>query len=99
LPLAPVADIVAELGKLKQPHQKLIGFAAQTGDIVKPALEKLRAKKLDVIAANPIDQIGAGFGSNTNQAILINAAGKQVEIAPCSKLEMAHRLFDFVMEG
>jgi phosphopantothenoylcysteine decarboxylase/phosphopantothenate--cysteine ligase len=99
LPLAPVADIVAELGKLKQPHQKLIGFAAQTGDIVKPALEKLRAKKLDVIAANPIDQIGAGFGSNTNQAILINAAGKQVEIAPCSKLEMAHRLLDFVMEG
>jgi len=90
---------VAELGKLKQPHQKLIGFAAQTGDIVKPALEKLRAKKLDVIAANPIDRIGAGFGSNTNQAILINAAGKQVEIAPCSKLEMAHRLLDFVMEG
>jgi phosphopantothenoylcysteine decarboxylase/phosphopantothenate--cysteine ligase len=90
---------VAELGKLKQPHQKLIGFAAQTGDIVKPALEKLRAKKLDVIAANPIDRIGAGFGSNTNQAILINAAGKQVEIAPCSKLEMAHRLLDFVREG
>ncbi|MEG4282997.1 bifunctional phosphopantothenoylcysteine decarboxylase/phosphopantothenate--cysteine ligase CoaBC [Microcoleus sp. A006_D1] len=99
LPLVPVADIVAELGKLKQPHQKLIGFAAQTGDIVKPALEKLRAKKLDAIAANPIDRIGAGFGSNTNQAILINAAGKQVEIAPCSKLEMAHRLLDFAMKS
>ena len=98
LPLAPVADIVAELGNLKQPHQKLIGFAAQTGDIVKPAVEKLRAKKLDAIAANPIDKIGTGFGSNTNQAILINAAGKQVEIAPCSKLEMAHRLFDFAIE-
>ena len=55
---------------------------------------------LDVIAANPIDQIGAGFGSNANQAILINAAGKQVEIAPsCSNLEMAHRLLYFVMEG
>ncbi|TAE93913.1 MAG: bifunctional phosphopantothenoylcysteine decarboxylase/phosphopantothenate--cysteine ligase CoaBC [Oscillatoriales cyanobacterium] len=99
LPLAPVVDIVAELGKLKQSHQKLIGFAAQTGDIVKPAVEKLRAKQLDAIAANPIDRIGAGFGSNTNQAIFINAAGKQVEIAPCSKLEMAHRLLDFVMEG
>ena len=98
LPLTPVADILAELGKLKQPHQKLIGFAAQTGDIVKPALEKLRSKKLDVIAANAIDKIGAGFGSDTNQAILINAAGKQVEIAPCSKLEMAHRLLDFAMD-
>jgi phosphopantothenoylcysteine decarboxylase / phosphopantothenate---cysteine ligase len=98
LPLAPVADILAELGTLKKSHQKLIGFAAQTGDIVKPALEKLRVKKLDVIAANPIDKIGAGFGSDTNRAILINSKGKQLEIAPCSKLEMAHRLLDFVME-
>ena len=98
LPLAPVADILTELGNLKQPHQKLIGFAAQTGDIVKPALEKLRSKKLDVIAANAIDKIGAGFGTDTNQAILINSAGKQVEIPSCTKLEMAHRLFDFVME-
>ena len=99
LELAQVPDIVAELGKLKQPHQKLIGFAAQTGDIVKPALEKLRSKKLDVIVANPIDKIGAGFGTDTNHAILINAAGKQVEIVHCSKLEMAHRLFDFVMQA
>ncbi|NJK66603.1 MAG: bifunctional phosphopantothenoylcysteine decarboxylase/phosphopantothenate--cysteine ligase CoaBC [Microcoleus sp. CSU_2_2] len=99
LPLVPVADILAELGNLKQPEQKLIGFAAQTGDIVQPALEKLRVKKLDAIAANPIDKIGSGFGSDTNRAILINSAGKQVEIAPCSKLEMAHRLLDFVMAG
>ena len=99
LELTQVPDILAELGKLKQPHQKLIGFAAQTGDIVKPALEKLRSKKLDVIAANAIDKIGVGFGSDTNEAILINSEGKQVEIAPCSKLEMAHRLFDFAIEG
>ena len=99
LELTQVPDILAELGRLKQPNQKLIGFAAQTGDIVKPALEKLRVKKLDVIAANAIDKIGSGFGSDTNQAILINAEGKQVDIASCSKLAMAHRLFDFVMEG
>lgn len=99
LGLTQVPDILAQLGKLKQPNQKLIGFAAQTGDIVKPALEKLRVKKLDVIAANAIDKIGSGFGSDTNQAVLINSAGQQVEIASCSKLEMAHRLFDFVMEG
>lgn len=99
LELTEVPDILAELGKLKQSHQKLIGFAAQTGDIVKPALEKLRVKKLDVIAANAIDKIGSGFGSDTNQAVLINSAGQQVEIASCSKLEMAHRLFDFAMKG
>jgi phosphopantothenoylcysteine decarboxylase / phosphopantothenate---cysteine ligase len=97
LALEVVPDILAELGNLKQAGQKLIGFAAQTGDIVKPALEKLGRKKLDAIAANPIDKIGAGFNSDTNQAILINSQGKQVEVLPCSKLEMAHRLYDFVL--
>lgn len=96
LPLEFVPDIVAELGQLKQPHQLLIGFAAQTGDIVTPALEKLQSKKLDAIVANPIDQPGSGFGSDNNQAIFLDIQGQRVEIAPCSKLQMAHYLFDFV---
>lgn len=96
LPLAPVPDILAELGHRKQPHQILIGFAAQTGDIVTPALEKLHGKKLDAIVANPIDQPNSGFGSDNNQAIFLDKQGRQKEIAPCSKLEMAHHLFDFV---
>ncbi len=96
LPLEPVPDILAELGQCKQPHQRLIGFAAQTGDIVKPALEKLRNKKLDAIAANPIDKPNSGFGSDSNQAIFLDKQGRQVEIEPCSKLQLAHHLFDFV---
>ncbi|MDE5074436.1 MAG: bifunctional phosphopantothenoylcysteine decarboxylase/phosphopantothenate--cysteine ligase CoaBC [Trichodesmium sp. St16_bin4-tuft] len=98
LPLKPVPDIVAELGKLKQSHQYLIGFAAQTGDIVPPALEKLWVKNLDAIVANPIDQKGAGFGSNTNQGIFLDVEGRQLDIPSCSKLEMAHYLWDFVLE-
>ncbi|MBK1989803.1 bifunctional phosphopantothenoylcysteine decarboxylase/phosphopantothenate--cysteine ligase CoaBC [Sphaerospermopsis aphanizomenoides BCCUSP55] len=97
LPLAPVPDIVAELGKRKQPHQLLIGFAAQTGDIITPAKEKLQRKKLDAIVANPIDKIGSGFGSDNNQAVFLDKQGREVEIPPCSKLEMAHYLFDFVV--
>jgi phosphopantothenoylcysteine decarboxylase/phosphopantothenate--cysteine ligase len=96
LKLEFVTDIVAELGRRKQPHQQLIGFAAQTGDIVTPALQKLQAKKLDAIAANPIDQPNAGFGSSTNQAILIDNQGRQQPIALGSKLQLAHHLFDFV---
>jgi phosphopantothenoylcysteine decarboxylase/phosphopantothenate--cysteine ligase len=98
LPLEPVPDILAELGQRKQPHQRLIGFAAQTGDIVTPALQKLKEKKLDCIVANPIDQPNAGFGSDTNQAIFLDAQGRKVEIEPCTKLQMAHYLFDFVQE-
>ena len=96
LPLTLVPDIVAELGKLKQPHQYLIGFAAQAGDIVPPALEKLGVKNLDAILANPIDREGAGFGSNTNQGVFLDAQGHQLDIPSCSKLEMAHRLWEYI---
>jgi phosphopantothenoylcysteine decarboxylase/phosphopantothenate--cysteine ligase len=96
LALTPVPDIVADLATLKQPWQRLVGFAAQTGDFVTPALEKLHRKHLDAIAANPIDQAGSGFGSETNQAVLIDATGRQQAIAPCSKLQMAHQLLDFI---
>jgi phosphopantothenoylcysteine decarboxylase/phosphopantothenate--cysteine ligase len=94
--LEPVPDIVAELGQRKQPHQTLVGFAAQTGDIVTPALDKLRRKQLDAIVANPIDKSGAGFGSDTNWAVAIDSDERQQKIEPCSKLELAHRLFDFL---
>lgn len=99
LPLHPVTDIAAELGRRKQPHQRLIGFAAQTGDIVPPALKKLASKHLDAIAANPIDQPQSGFGSDQNQAILLDAHGRQRAIPPCSKLHLAHALYDFVLAG
>ncbi|MBO3459473.1 bifunctional phosphopantothenoylcysteine decarboxylase/phosphopantothenate--cysteine ligase CoaBC [Aetokthonos hydrillicola Thurmond2011] len=97
LPLEFVPDIIAELATCKQPHQKLIGFAAQTGDIIKPALEKLYNKNLDVIVANPIDEPGSGFGSDNNRAVFLDKQGTKLEIASCSKLEMAHHLFDFVV--
>jgi phosphopantothenoylcysteine decarboxylase / phosphopantothenate---cysteine ligase len=97
LPLAPVPDIVAELATLKQPHQRLIGFAAQSGDIITPAQDKLHRKQLDAIAANPIDQPGSGFGSDTNQAVFMDTQGRQQAIAqPCTKLQLAHYLYDFV---
>lgn len=96
LDLASVPDIVAELAAQKQPHQKLIGFAAQSGDIVTPAVEKLRRKNLDAIVANPIDLPDRGFGSEMNQAIVLDAKGGQAAIGPCTKLEMAHKILDFI---
>ncbi len=96
LPLKCVPDILAELAALKQSHQCLIGFAAQTGEIIQPALEKLQRKNLDIIVANPIDQKDAGFGSDNNQAIFLDAQGRRKAIASCSKLQLAHHLFDFI---
>ncbi|WP_088890104.1 bifunctional phosphopantothenoylcysteine decarboxylase/phosphopantothenate--cysteine ligase CoaBC [Leptolyngbya ohadii] len=96
LALAAVPDIVAELSQQKQPHQKLIGFAAQTGDILPPAMEKLQRKNLDVIAANPVDRPDSGFGSDRNQAVFLDRSGRKQILDPCSKLVMAHALYDFV---
>jgi phosphopantothenoylcysteine decarboxylase / phosphopantothenate---cysteine ligase len=98
LPLEQIPDIVAGLAQQKRSHQKLIGFAAQTGDFVSPAIEKLHRKQLDAIVANPVDQPGSGFGSDTNQAVLIDRRDRQLKILSCTKLEMAHRLLDFVRE-
>jgi phosphopantothenoylcysteine decarboxylase / phosphopantothenate---cysteine ligase len=94
LELVAVPDIIAELSRRKQPHQKLIGFAAQTGDIITPALDKLQCKQLDVIVTNPIDLPDSGFGSDRNQAVLLKHNGDRVNILPCSKLEMAHQILD-----
>jgi phosphopantothenoylcysteine decarboxylase / phosphopantothenate---cysteine ligase len=96
LKLVPVGDIIADLSKLKQPHQKLIGFAAQTGDIITPALDKLNRKQLDAIVANPVDLPDSGFGSDRNQAVLLKRNGDRIDITPCSKLMMAHQIFDSI---
>jgi phosphopantothenoylcysteine decarboxylase / phosphopantothenate---cysteine ligase len=94
LKLVPVPDIIADLSRLKLPHQQLIGFAAQTGDIITPALDKLHRKQLDAIVANPVDLPDSGFGSDRNQAVLLKQNGERIDIPPCSKLEMAHQILD-----
>ena len=96
--LSPVPDIVADLGQQKQEHQCLVGFAAQTGDIVAPARRKLINKKLDAIAANPIDQGNSGFGSDQNQGVFLDAQGRQSLIPTCTKLELAHHLLTFIKD-
>ncbi|MGA1601222.1 MAG: bifunctional phosphopantothenoylcysteine decarboxylase/phosphopantothenate--cysteine ligase CoaBC, partial [Prochlorothrix sp.] len=98
LPLEPVPDLIAALARQKQPHQRLIGFAAQTGDILPPAREKLRRKGLDAIVANPVDRRDVGFGSPWNQAVMLDRSGRQQAISPCTKLTLAHHILDFVQD-
>lgn len=95
LPLAPVPDIAAQLNQRRSHSQRLVGFAAQTGEIVAPAQAKLMKKGFDAIAANPVDQANAGFGSNDNIAVFLHRNGSRQDLPPCSKLAMAHALLDF----
>lgn len=95
--IAPVPDIAAELGARKQPHQCLVGFAAQTGDPVLPARAKLERKQLDGIVANPVAP-GVGFASDRNCATLISRNGTQRELPAADKFAIAHHILDWMRE-
>ena len=96
LPLEPVTDIAAKLSASKRADQTLVGFAAQTGDIIEPALGKLKRKGLDAIVANPVDQPESGFGCDRNHGIFLDIQGRQIPLATDTKLAMAHRIYDLL---
>ncbi|MBQ7154470.1 MAG: bifunctional phosphopantothenoylcysteine decarboxylase/phosphopantothenate--cysteine ligase CoaBC [Synergistaceae bacterium] len=77
LSLVQNPDIAAEAGKLKHDGQVLIGFAAETDDVVLHAREKLARKNLDYILANDVLAEGSGFRTDTNTLHLISSSGTQ----------------------
>lgn len=79
--LAPNPDIAAALGSRKKPGQVLVGFAAESHDVLENAAAKMKRKNMDFIAANDITAAGAGFGSDTNKVRLLNAAGGSEEFS------------------
>ena len=95
--LARTADILAGLGERKG-ARFLVGFAAETEDVLAHAREKLRRKRLDLIVANDVGTPGRGFGSETNAATLIDARGGEVAVPETSKRDLAERLWDRVLE-
>lgn len=99
LELALVPDILQDLTSRRTPGQCFIGFAAQTGDIEVAATEKLKRKDMDFLIANPVDQVNAGFAHDNNQAIFLSrhSSGRLVPLV--SKLELAHRMWDFVLNS
>jgi len=98
LELERTPDILAELGRRKPHGQVLVGFAAETGDPVRHAQQKLKEKNLDLIVLNDLSQPGAGFEVDTNLVTLIFGAGRVPELPLMSKREVARRLWDAVEE-
>lgn len=75
LRLKPTHDIAASLGKQKQAHQKLVGFALETTDEVAHAQDKLNRKNFDFIVLNSLNDKGAGFRCDTNKITIIDRQG------------------------
>ena len=98
LNLVPTKDILMEVSKIKT-QQFVVGFAAETQNLVQSALEKLRNKKLDLIVANDISAPGIGFQSDNNQVTLVDS-DEQVENLPrMAKREIANILLDKISRG
>ncbi len=98
--LIPNDDILAGLGAQRRERggtrPVLIGFAAETHDVVAHARRKLVAKGCDLVVANDVSQPDAGFGTDTNRVALVHSEGvEHLELSP--KTELAHRILDRVV--
>jgi len=95
--LEPTPDILAGLGAAKRPGQILVGFAAETGDLVAQAQSKLERKNLDLVVANDVSQPGVGFQHDTNAVTFVRPGG-ELESHPLSdKRDIARALLDIVV--
>lgn len=90
-------DILAELGRRKK-HQILVGFAAETQDLKKNALEKLKKKNLDMIAGNLVGDSAIGFNADTNKISLFFRDGNIEELPVMDKESAAHLLLDRIRD-
>ena len=86
-------DVAATLGKAKRSGQVLVGFAAETTDVLAHARDKLARKNLDMIVANDVTRPGAGFDVDTNIVTLITKDGQEA-LPMMSKAEVAQRILD-----
>jgi phosphopantothenoylcysteine decarboxylase / phosphopantothenate---cysteine ligase len=96
LELEPTADILAEVSRRKT-SQVVVGFAAETENVLENARKKLASKSLDAIVVNDVSREGIGFDSDRN-AVTIVSHGEVVEVPETSKWEVAHRVLDQVVK-
>ncbi|HAP39428.1 MAG TPA: bifunctional phosphopantothenoylcysteine decarboxylase/phosphopantothenate--cysteine ligase CoaBC, partial [Nitrospira sp.] len=96
LALTPTADILQELGE-RRTTQVLVGFAAETEDLLAHAREKLHTKHVDLLVANDVSAAGSGFGSDTNRVVLLASDGEAEELPLLPKRDVADRILDRIL--
>ena len=96
--LQPTPDILAGLGANKRDDHVLVGFAAETANLVDNAQGKLERKRLDLIVANDVSAPGVGFAHDTNAVTLLRPGAKPVEIDLATKRDVARAVIDAVVD-
>lgn len=94
--LQPNPDILKEIGERKD-GKFLVGFAAETDDLIANAKKKLKEKNLDLIVANDVTQEGSGFEGDTNIATLLDRGGSIHPLPLMSKDDLADRIYDHIL--
>lgn len=97
LELTKDTDILKTLGKLKK-NQILVGFAAESNDLIENAKNKLISKNLDYIIANDITSSDTGFGSDDNKVLIFDKKGRTISLDKMSKRNVAKELFNIINE-
>ena len=90
-------DIIAGIGSRKRPGQIVVGFAAETSDVISNALQKIKHKNLDLIAANDVTAPGAGFDLDTNIVTLVRRDGTTTALPLMTKANVANRILDEIV--
>ena len=91
-------DILFEVGQAKTDQQILVGFAAETNDVIENAKSKMQRKNLDFIIANDVKKEGAGFGTDTNIVTIIPRQGEIEPLPVMKKSEVARAVFDRILK-
>jgi phosphopantothenoylcysteine decarboxylase / phosphopantothenate---cysteine ligase len=95
LELDPTPDILAEVGQRKG-DRLLVGFAAETENLIGEARRKMIQKQCDMLVANLVNNEGLGFESDRNEVEIITRDGRIVHAGPAEKTEIAERILDQV---
>jgi len=96
--LEPTEDIVAGLAATRRDDQTIVGFAAETSDLVDNATKKLESKRLDVIVANDVSAPGTGFAHDTNAVTIISKGGRTVSVSLADKRTIAAHVLEAILD-
>ena len=92
LSLDAAPDVLEALVAARRPHQVIVGFAAETQDVLDNARQKLARKRVDMLVANDVSAVGAGFEGPTNEVVILGADGSVHELSRRSKEAVAYEI-------